>query len=186
MKGLAPDEMEPGRASLKQASDERGYISRGLGPVLGGLVAASLVILTLLVAVLLGTQEESLVAVARPTETETLPPASDRRELSGERRSGHGHNSLCARRRNPPSLYPIHAYERPSVLPPHSHKPSKRDQDTYLYAQANVDVHHDRHRDLDGHTGFHWHDDGGADRHVHRRADTWHDNAGYTNQHYFA
>jgi LysM repeat protein len=66
---------------MKSGQDERhngslqGHLAKGLGPVLSGLMAAALVTLTVLVAIILGMQEQTLVAGVepRPTATGLLP-----------------------------------------------------------------------------------------------------------------
>ena len=47
--------------------------ARGLGPLWSGLIAAALVVLTLVVAVALGVQEQELVAQGEPEATSTVP-----------------------------------------------------------------------------------------------------------------
>ena len=56
----------------------RGRSTGGLGPLFSGLIAATLIALTLLAAVALGMGEQDLIARVEPTgtETATLPPAT--------------------------------------------------------------------------------------------------------------
>lgn len=68
--------MYSGQAGSEDSGGEQNRFTRGLGSFLGGLVAAALVVLTLLVAVILGTQEQSLVASTGSTETSTAVPAT--------------------------------------------------------------------------------------------------------------
>ncbi len=66
--------MDLEQTGLGSSSGERNRFVRGLGPVLSGLIATALVVLTLLVAVILGTQEQSLVAGVGPAATDTATP----------------------------------------------------------------------------------------------------------------
>jgi LysM repeat protein len=80
-------------------------LAKGLGPFLSGLLAAALVILTLLVAVVLGMQEQTLVAGIAPTAT-PMPTAS-----------------LAPTRTALPSPVPPSPTAPPSVLPSPSPSP---------------------------------------------------------------
>ncbi len=51
--------------------NEHSSIARGLGPLFSGLIAATLITLTLLVAVALGMGEQEMLARLEPTATET-------------------------------------------------------------------------------------------------------------------
>jgi LysM repeat protein len=63
-----------GREEWKGGPEGQRRVTRGLGPVLSGLVAMVLVVLTLLVAVVLGMQEQALVADLEPMATDTITP----------------------------------------------------------------------------------------------------------------
>ena len=66
--------MKPGQKDQKQAPAKQSHFTKGLGSLANGVIAAILVGLTLLVAVVLATGEQNLVASQIPTTTATPPP----------------------------------------------------------------------------------------------------------------
>jgi LysM repeat protein len=65
--------MNSGSNSWKQEPDRQGRPSRRPPPILGGLIAAVLVALTLSASMVLGAQEQALIAFTAPTATATRP-----------------------------------------------------------------------------------------------------------------